>query len=222
MQNMPVKNKRKYSSGHAETIKAFQVGQIITSSMTEIAGIWQNANTNPINALIPGWGPAFAAIQTGITIARAAIGVSNIQKQKFADGGYLRGASHADGGIKMVDSKTGQIVGEAEGDELILSKMFVKNNPELSNQLYLQSVVKKGAARYADGGYIAPSLYGVPLPGATQSNNQGGMNNAEMANLIAQAVAGAISKLDIRSKVVYTDLTDVGSTIDFINSKADN
>ena len=111
--------------------KAFEIARINISLAAEIQSIWKNANSNPLNIVIPGWGNVFAAIQTALAIGRATTQVAKVQKTKFKDGGkiprfpartggMIEGPSHEDGGVKF---KTPYgFVGEAEGDELILNR----------------------------------------------------------------------------------------------------
>jgi hypothetical protein len=103
---------------HAGAIKAFEIGQVLIDSTKEIAGIWRNANSNPLNALIPGWGPAFAAVQTGISLARTGVAVRKITATKYARGGkrgFFGGQPHSQGGT-MGYFDDGTVV-EVEKDE---------------------------------------------------------------------------------------------------------
>lgn len=76
--------KKKY----AGKIKALQIALVWANVFTEISGIWKNANENPINAIIPGWGVAFATIQSALALGRASLASSNISKQKLYTGGF--------------------------------------------------------------------------------------------------------------------------------------
>lgn len=123
---------------NAGMIKAFSAAEIVTLGIKEVAGIWSNANINALNALIPGWGPAFATVQTGMSIARTTLGLSNLARQQFAKGGMVstrggvvtEGQYHTNGGIHLIDGATGGHLGEMERDEylMVLSRDFTAAN----------------------------------------------------------------------------------------------
>lgn len=73
---------------NASAIKAFQKGQVLINTAMEISGIWRNANTAPVNAIIPGWAQIWAGIQTGLAVARAGVQIAKINAVQFAGGGY--------------------------------------------------------------------------------------------------------------------------------------
>jgi hypothetical protein len=81
-----------------------------------------------------------AGVLAGIQIAN----VFNEDTPEFKKGTILHGPAHKDGGIDMIDSSTGRKVAEAEGGELLLSKEFVKKNPELSQDLLEASQKNNG------------------------------------------------------------------------------
>jgi hypothetical protein len=70
-------------------------------------------------------------------------------------GGLPQGPSHDEGGIKLYDSKTGQVVGEMEGNEAILSVKTYENNRELVDKLLFTSMYNNGARIYQDGGLLS-------------------------------------------------------------------
>lgn len=104
-------------------------------------------------------------------IALGALGASQIgviATQKFEKGGELpvtrsgggvtEGPRHRDAGIKLLDSKSGKIVGEVEGGEPILSRATYENNRELVDRLLYSSQRLGGARIYEQGGILsAPS-----------------------------------------------------------------
>jgi hypothetical protein len=117
-------------------------------------------------------------IATALQIALAAITtaaqVRAISSQQFADGGVLRGPSHAQGGIPLFSRRTGRPLGaEAEGDEIILAK-GVYRNPVLRAQASALNVAGGGRsfyqdptpastwARYAEGGVVSSSAMYLP------------------------------------------------------------
>jgi hypothetical protein len=76
---------------NANKIKAFQKAQVIADGIREVAGIWKNANANPINMLLPGAGTAIAIAQTAMAAARTGMAVQKINATAFAGGGSTRG-----------------------------------------------------------------------------------------------------------------------------------
>lgn len=71
------------------------------------------------------------------------------KKAEFASGGktdsIISGnTSHADGGLPIIDPKTGQKIAEIESGEMILSRKTVANNPFLVNELLKSSMFDNG------------------------------------------------------------------------------
>lgn len=80
------------------------------------------------------------AIQVGFVVAATAAQIALISKQKYAKGGILpEGPSHRNKGIKLVDGQTGQVRGEVEGGEPILSKKTYANNKGIVDALLTSS-----------------------------------------------------------------------------------
>lgn len=93
---------------------------------------------------------AIGAVQLGIIASQKA--------PEFAKGGYLPGPSHKDGGMPVINPRTGQKVAEVEGGEVILSKATVRNNRNLVAQL-LDASMNRGGSR------ISPSWASEPYQG---------------------------------------------------------
>jgi hypothetical protein len=157
-----------YRRKNAMAIKAFKILEVSTSSIAEIGGIWENANKNPINTLIPGWGPAFAGVQTALAIARTGVAIDQISKAKYEKGGMIspkggylsEGSTHAQGGIHLIDGPTGRHLGEVErGEHLtVFSRSTYQNNKGTIDALLNASLYRGGEAvsgrKFADGGTI--------------------------------------------------------------------
>ncbi len=76
-----------------------------------------------------------------------------MSQQQFAQGGILpTGPSHSQGGIALVNNQTGQMIGEIEGGEPILSKETYRNNKPLVDKL-LYAGRNGGFAIYEQGGF---------------------------------------------------------------------
>lgn len=77
------------------------------------------------------------------------------------DGGYFKGQSHANGGIKAINKDTGQML-EVEGDEVIINKRSVADTSKkefegemLTNKEILSKINQMGGGvAFADGGEI--------------------------------------------------------------------
>jgi hypothetical protein len=146
----------------------------------EIAGIWSNANVNALNAVIPGWGPAFATVQTALAIARTGMNIKNIAGQTFESGGVISsrggtvnaGQRHRNGGIQLFDGSTGMHLGEMERGEAIhiYSRDTVANNGDIINALLDSSLYGGGGRigrKFENGGTID-----MPTrPGASSSES---------------------------------------------------
>jgi hypothetical protein len=90
------------------------------------------------------------AIGIGLALATTAAEVVEIGKQKapeFEKGGIATGSRHSEGGIAMIDSKTGRKVGEMEDGEpyMILSRNTYSNNKQVIDSLLESSTKRNGA-----------------------------------------------------------------------------
>ena len=96
-------------------------------------------------------GPIVGAINAGILTGTYAANVKQIKAQKFAEGGVIQGASHAQGGVPF--SVAGRGGFEAEGGEFIHKTKAVDHYglPFMNalNNLQLPKM-------FAEGGYVAP------------------------------------------------------------------
>lgn len=126
---------------HAELIKGFAIGQVISDTEREIAGYYASpASTMTLGVV--GSFKAFAAL------IRAGLAINRISRQKFTLGGIpdgvLRGPSHAQGGIPL----------EAEGQEIILTR-GVYRNPGLRSMASAINVAGGGRS-FESGGPTNP------------------------------------------------------------------
>lgn len=92
-----------------------------------------NATINTAQAVIKAFadgGPVLAAIAA--VVGAIQIGIIASQKPpQFAKGGILNGPRHSNGGMPVINPATGNVEAEVEGGEAILSRRFVRNNPNL-------------------------------------------------------------------------------------------
>lgn len=221
--------------------KAFELVQIKLKLAAEIQGIWKNANENPLNALIPGWGPAFAAVQTALALGRATTQAAQIARQKFEGGGRvpsfpaetggrIEGPSHEGGGVPFVTAAG--FVGEARGGEVIL-------NEEQVRRLGGAPVLRRaGVPGFNEGGRIpGGTLAPLDLIGRVDTTPSADLsapigeraaaseNMAEMAGMAARldriAAILAAWPIKVRAQVVYEDLEQTASDVEYIKSVAD-
>ncbi len=113
-----------------------------------------------------GAGPIVGPLVAGAAIANGLASVARINGVKFEDGGILKGASHANGGIPFTVAGQGGF--EAEGGEAIINKRSTAMFAPLLNDI---NQAGGGARLFANGG-LTPSSTGVTasqqqLSGAT-------------------------------------------------------
>lgn len=154
--------------------EATVAGQVL-SKMSQALAVAQNvaAVAAGIKAISLAAGQPFPANIVAITstlsaLAAAIVSVKNLMKFRHGGilpeagrGGMALGPNHESGGIKLVDSNTGKVVGEVEGGEPIASKAFAKQNPELTKQILWASKYNNGVMPRA---MPAPKPLSPPLP----------------------------------------------------------
>ena len=116
--------------------------------------------------------------------------------KKFADGGMVHGASHANGGVKFA---VGGRVNELEGGEAVINK---RSTAMFRNQLSSMNQAG-GGVKFADGGLMSSPQFTEAQFGA---NNQSAMMGA----------MGGQRKV----VVVEADITDSQSTVSVIQANA--
>lgn len=161
-------NRKKYGAA----IKALSIAEITVNLFKELSAIGYFSASNPLNAVTFGAaGATQNAILTALAIGRAGLGIATVSSQKFARGGVTNmlsrggisaGSRHSEGGIQMIDRRSGIEVGEMEGGEAILTRGVV-NNPYLRAAASRINVMGGGRA-FADGG-LAPGGSGVEFLG---------------------------------------------------------
>jgi len=131
----------------AEKERALRIKQFQQQKLTSIAKATANV-AEAVTAMLKA-GPIAGQILAGIAAAIGIAQIAIIAKQKppsYGKGGFIaNGASHAQGGIKLVDSTTGRIRGEIEGGEPILSRDTYRNNKPLVDALVYNSMRRGGA-----------------------------------------------------------------------------
>jgi hypothetical protein len=111
-----------------------------------------------IAAVISGAQAVLAALQTkpffplglimaGVATAKSIKQINSIKNQpapEFGKGGTMTGPSHNQGGMPVINPRTGRKEAEVEGGEVILSRNTVRNNPGLVGALLHSSMYQGG------------------------------------------------------------------------------
>lgn len=168
----------------AKKTKKWALADLAINLGREISNIWMNASKLPVpfNIIV-------GTAQTGLALLRGNTQRRKIERQatQFATGGMLRdaggvlaGSSHRQGGLAVIDNRTGQQVAEFEGREgVIFSKRTIENNPHLWQPLLHTSMYRGGAPIFPDmpaqrkfenGGALGANLPGSRTPSAGEGN----------------------------------------------------
>jgi len=140
--------------------KAIALAQTIINTAEAVTKALASAPP-PANFILAAAAGVMGGIQAGL-IASQPI---------YRKGGVANGPSHEQGGIKMVNGQTGQVVGEMEGGEpyMILSRNTMRNNGPVINKLLESSTRRNGAPIFQTGGIFAPSAASAAAPGGSDS-----------------------------------------------------
>ncbi len=176
--------------------------QLIEATMNGANAVLAALATKPFLPL----GPIMAALAGAMAAAQIAI-IASQKAPQFAKGGLFDGPSHSQGGMPVINPRTGKKVAEIEGGEPILSKKTYANNREIINQLL-------HASMYGNGARITP--YWQQRSAYQPINYSGITRSMERVNYFAKG--GIMPGLG-------NDTPDVSSTqktLDDIKSSIDN
>lgn len=154
-----------------------------------------------------------------LTVATTAASVAAIRSQKppqFEKGGFIpEGSSHKQGGISLIDNRTGSNVGEVEGGEPIISKkvyaqnrslidslIWKGNQPQSMNIPRLNSSMQR-MGYFESGGFI---------PGGSAQDNKELLN---AINLLNERLS-----VPLRSNVIYGEYEEVSDKINAVRNAA--
>ena len=92
-------------------------------------------------------GLPLSAFLIGLDIATTAAQIAEMSSSspKFAKGAAIDGPSHSEGGLPIINPRTGTKVAEIEGGEYILSRNTVNNNRAIADMLLHSSMNNNGA-----------------------------------------------------------------------------
>ena len=148
---------------------------------------------------------ALIALQVGTILAQKFTGAKggitpsinsdgSLKKEKFATGGMVHGASHAQGGVKFA---VGGKVAELEGGEAVINK---RSTAMFKGELSAMNSHKGYGKKFAQGGI-------TPGTRAVLDSGKGNWN----ANDIASLISGAINQQQVY--VTEADITSTQSTV---------
>lgn len=171
-------------------------------------------------------------VLSGIAAGISATQIAAITAQKppkFKFGGMITsGPSHDLGGMPLFDPNTGRVVAELEGNEAVLSRKFVKNNPEFTaaalnasktgsrlNIPFLGSQPQP-TKKMASGGYV---------PTSSGSNAGFNLNSSMDTTNLENEIKAMSSKLDglknIRAQISINELFDAENDYNTIQGLGD-
>jgi hypothetical protein len=102
------------------------------------------------NLILAGIVGALGGIQTGV-----------ISAQKFQDGGLLKGPSHKQGGIPILNKKSGNMV-EAEGNEYFVNRLATANNLDILSRINQEGKRKRFKLKeFENGGLNSPDFSSI-------------------------------------------------------------
>lgn len=127
-----------------------------------------------------------------LIVAQTAAQVGTIASQKFKDGGQIKGPSHTDGGMPVINPRTGQIEAELEGDEFITRKSSVNAttlpilraiNEGKVPQVNFSGFQQETRRKYAEGDVFEPKA--KPQPSAAPPQNGPAIDLTRLENDIS-------------------------------------
>jgi hypothetical protein len=145
----------------AKALKAYTIGKMLIDAQQEIAALWKNNNSSPINIVAPGYGAIKSIAETASVVARTAVGIKQVRAQKFALGGATvpmvevdgvwqqarNAGSFSPGG--MVSGTNLGVIGE-KGPEWVAPNWMLQR-PDTANVIGMLEATRKGRA-FAQGG----------------------------------------------------------------------
>lgn len=161
--------------------KAFQKQKLADTAMAIINGALA------VTKVVAQTGVLSPFVIPGI-VASTAAQVALIQSQKYEKGGsFLVGPSHKQGGMPVIDPRTGQKRAELEGGEYIIRKRSVTPSTlPILRSINEGSVPQVNFGRYRKWKYEDGGLFGMDGQPVTPNNNQGNESN----EAVVQAING--------------------------------
>lgn len=192
---------------NAGAIKAFQVAQVTVQGIAEVQKIWAGAAE-----LGPILGPILGAIQTAAAVARTITAISKIQATKFARGGYTGGGSGA-------PDETGfRPAGIVHEGEYVAPKWMVQSRETAPVIRWLENRRLRG---FATGGLVTVNTTPTALPSVTSATAPVIANMDEFVMAVQQfTMTVAHFPKEVKSRVVYTEIEEVGQEVNSVRADA--
>ena len=151
-------------------------------------------------------------IQVALVAATTAAQIAAIRSQKapqFEQGGFIpQGSSHRQGGIALVDNRSGATVGEVEGGEPITSKkVYAANRPLIDSLIAQGSGMSMNIPRISDS-FKTMFETGGFIPRTDNSQTAGLVEAVQMLNerlarpIRANVIYGEYEEVDDRIKTI--------------------
>ena len=225
----------KRKSKHAGIIKALEIANIQVNLVSEVSSIYANAQESPVAKLLgSGAGYIIATIQAAAATLRAGTAIGKIQAQKFERGslmefakfGYFGGRPHSAGGTKGYFDDGTAI--EVERDEAfaVINK---RNAPMLRLLSRINAAGGHGEAFFERGGIPKLATGGLPNINTTPSAAvaqavTGGSGNynvfVKASELFYEAVQQMPREVQVKARVVYTEIEQAGGELDAVRGDA--
>lgn len=164
-------------------------------------------------------GPIYAAVVGALGLVQIGL-IASQKAPKFARGGYLSGPSHREGGMPVINPRTGRKEAEVEGGEVILSRRTVRNNTALVEQLLHASMHRNGAAISPSWRNSSHSNLNIPVISSGMARvrmfEKGGLiagatNAPATDQQVLEELAGAVNQLNSQLAsgiTAYTMISD--------------
>lgn len=212
-----IENEQREKSKNASFFKGFTVGKILIDGAQEIQAIWKNANSNPLNALIPGFGAIQAAAQTALAVVRSKRAVSQVKGQGFYDGGFTGSGLSVSGAGKLLDNSGHAVAGVVHADEWVGPKWMVES-PRYAN--VFRWLENQRTRRFAVGGETtAGAISRQPTPSGMGTPNSNAEQITSMFMQLGAMFERYASKVDhwARTLKVNNDPRDIQEGIQVMN-----
>lgn len=195
-----------------EQRKRLQLAEIGVNLIKELSAIRANAAGNPANAFtFGGAGISQAAVLSTLAIASALANSAAVLSQKYEDGGLVTGASHKQGGVQMFH-KSGQHLGEMEGNEYIISAKRTKEIGVGNLDAMNFGGITPDVGRFFAQGGLVPNTTGIST--ATLGSSQ--VFDIEQLGAIMTA---KMQEAILRTEIVNNASETYGVAANVINTK---
>jgi hypothetical protein len=154
-------------------------------------------------------GPILGIVFAGIVgaIGAAQVGIMTNQLTKMADGGELKGPSHAKGGMRIQGSNI-----EVEGGEYVINRESTVKNKKLVS--FINSQRRELTA--SDLNYFFNRQIIIPVPSGRRFADGGELPSFQPTTAVEidyERLANAVSNINIRPVVSVADINDVNGEV---------